>query len=99
MTTAIEPLPLPLARFRDIVAALAEPGDTSGERHWLRFAAQAALLCPEDPPEIAADIRQLADALMAQADWYQGLTTPARFAVAALLVQHHLPLRLLLAEH
>jgi hypothetical protein len=89
----------PLGRYRAIVAALHDTADSSGDRYWLRFAAQAAVLCPESPHAIAAGIRRLAEGLLARADWYQGLTTPARFVVAALLVQHHLPMRVLVAGH
>jgi hypothetical protein len=89
----------PLARYHAIVEALQSSKDSLDDRYWMRFAAQAAVLSPEEPAAIAAGIRRLGEALLTQADWYQGLSSPARFAVAALLIQHHLPMKALVAEY
>ena len=88
---------VPFQRYRAIASAIEGLADRSEDRQWLRLAAQSAVLCPEEPAVIADAIRRHANALHDQADWFQGLNSPARFAVAALLVQHHLPLAVLVA--
>lgn len=90
---------IPLERYRAILAALAPERESWLDDFWLRFAAHVAVLCPDDPSTIAARIRHLAAGLAAHAKWYQDLASPARFAVAALLLLHHLPFRDFIAEH
>jgi hypothetical protein len=90
---------IPLDRYREIIAFLASERDTWGDGIWLRFAAQAAVLCPEEPAVLAGHIRQLAATLCEQASWYQDLGGPTRFMIAAMLIQHHIPVDEFLAEH
>ncbi len=90
---------VPLERYRDIMAVLASERDWWGDSYWLRFAAQAAVLCPDPPATIASRIRLLAEALAKHASWYESLASPARFVVAAMLIQHHIPVNVFVAEH
>lgn len=90
---------IPLERYRSIMGALASEHDAWDDTYWLRFAAQTAVLCPESPPEIAYHIRTIADGLAKNTTWYQTLASPARFVVAAMLLQHHIPLADFVAEH
>lgn len=90
---------VPLERYRDIMAALASERDWWGDSYWLRFAAQAAVLCPDAPATIASRIRTLAESLAKHAAWYESLASPARFVVAAMLIQHHVPVHEFIAEH
>jgi hypothetical protein len=81
---------IPVERYRTILAALATEQDQWKESFWLRFAAQAAVLDPAEPADIARRIRACAAELHRLASWYQTLAGPARFIVAALLVAHRI---------
>lgn len=78
----------PLRRFVDLFAAL------DAERGWfddvasLRFAAMAAVTCPGQPHQIAQAIRAQAEELRKKAGWFNELSGPLRFLVAAVLAQH-----------
>jgi hypothetical protein len=54
---------------------------------WLRFAAQAAVLVPGGPEEVAERIHVIADGLRAHAPWWSALQSPLRYVIAALAVQ------------
>lgn len=90
---------LPLERYRYLIGALASENDAWDESFWLRFAAQAAVLCPEPPLVLAKRIRAVADELLKQTLWYQTLAGPARFVVAAMLIQHHISVTDFITEH
>jgi len=76
----------PLTRFKAIYDAL------NAERGWwsdassLRFAAVAAVTCPETPEGVAKTIRGVAEELRKGARWYGELRSSIRFVVSALLV-------------
>lgn len=63
------------------------------ERSWwedatsLRFAAVTALTCHGDPRDVAAGIRDRAEALKRSAGWFGELHSPIRFIVSAMLMQ------------
>ena len=82
---------VPLERYRSIVGVLSSEKDAWDDTFWLRFAAQAAVLCPDPSLLLAQRIREIADVLFRTAAWYQTLASPARFVVAALLLQHDIP--------
>jgi hypothetical protein len=90
---------IPLERYRCLVAELSSERDSWDDTFWLRFAAQTAVLCPESPPALAHRIRSVADALLKHTSWFQALASPARFVVAAMLIQHHIPVADFIAEH
>ncbi len=90
---------MPLERYRTLIAALASKHDTMDDTYWLRFAAQLVVLCPESPPELAYRIRAVAGELLHATEWYQTLASPARFVVAAMLIQHHIPVADFISEH
>ena len=99
MNITIPPLVSPLARYRDIIASLCA-GQASPEDHlWMRFAAQAAVLCPETSDQLAWRIRHIAEILHKRTSWFAHLSPSARFLVAALLIQHHVPVGTFHAEH
>ncbi len=89
MTNIEERTMIPIQRFRNILGSLELPEHSVEELYWLRFAAQAAILRPEKPEDIASLIRKTASLLHENTPWYESLSTAARFAVAALLVQNH----------
>lgn len=80
---------VPVERFRNILGCLEFPHHSVEELYWLRFAAQAAILRPEDPDHIAKTIKRTAKILDDNTPWYETLSTAMRFAIAAILVQTH----------
>jgi hypothetical protein len=76
-----------MGRFRALYDAL------NAERSWwegaasLRFAAVAALTCHGSAADVAAAIRDRAEALKRRAGWFGELRSDVRFVVAALLAQ------------
>ena len=76
-----------MGRFRALYAAL------NAERSWwegatlLRYAAVTALTCHGAPEDVAAAIRDRAEALKRRAGWFGELRSEIRFVVAALLAQ------------
>ena len=90
---------IPLERYRSIIAALEPERGSWLDEFWLRIAAQVAVLAPDDPRHLANRIRHLGGALASHAKWYQDLASPLRFAVAAMLIQHHITVHEFLAEH
>lgn len=99
MPHANAPTEIPLERYRAVMGSLATERDFFDDQFWLRFAAQAAVLCPGEPDSVANRIRTVASTLKHHAKWYQDLAAPVRFIVAALLVQHHISVDEFLAEH
>ena len=81
----------PLERYRGIIAHLAGEFHGFQESFWLSFAAQSAVLVPDSTDNIAKRIHEVAMALYAHASWYQTLASPARFVIAAMLLQHGIP--------
>jgi len=90
---------LPLERYRQLIAALSGKNDGWDDTFWLRFAAQAAVMCPDPESTLAHRIREIAYALLRRSRWYQTLASPARFVVAAMLIQHNIPVAGFIAEH
>ena len=90
---------IPLERYRALIGALASDKDTFDDTYWLRFSAQIVVLCPESPPKLAYRIRSVAAELIKSTDWYQALASPARFVVAAMLIQHRIPVADFISEH
>lgn len=80
-----------LTRFTGLYSALRASGDWRDRREWLRFAANAAVLCPLAPSETAARIREAAGILRRDAPWFSDLRTSWRFVLAAMLVQEGIP--------
>jgi len=76
-------------RFRAVYAALASERGSADDDQWLRFAAFAVILTPGSPASIAQAIRARSVALRSQAPWYDALSSPMRFMVAAVLLQSH----------
>lgn len=76
-----------VGRFRALYDAL------NAERSWwegataLRFAAVTALTCHGGPEDVAAAIRDRAEALKRRAGWFGDLRSEVRFVVAAILAQ------------
>ncbi len=79
-----------LDRYRTITGCFEESGDEPSEYAWLRFAAQEAVLCPNDPAELAAQISATADELHQHGSWTRDLNSPMRFLVAALLIRQNI---------
>lgn len=90
---------IPLERYRELIGALASKNDTFNDSYWLRFSAQIVVLCPDSPPKLAFNIRSVATDLLTCTDWYQVLASPARFVVAAMLIQHRIPVADFITEH
>jgi len=97
----IQPAPrtIPLDRFRALVGELAIDQQAWGDAFWLRFAAQIAVLSPDEPAVTAARIRDAAATLREHSQWYDALSSPARFVIAALLVQSGIRPRTFLHQH
>jgi hypothetical protein len=76
-----------LSRFAAIYDALGAEHETWSAAAWLRFAAFSAVLQPGDPKSVAHSIRTGAESLRKHASWYEGLASPMRFVIAAMLQQ------------
>jgi hypothetical protein len=76
-----------LGRFSEIYEALDAEHETWSAAAWLRFAAFAAVLRPGDAKSVAHAIRVGGDTLRKHAAWYEGLASPMRFVIAAMLQQ------------
>lgn len=90
---------IPLERYRELISALSNKNDAWDDTFWLRFAAQSAVMCPDQPAILAKRIRDVAEVLLKRSHWYQTLASPARFVVAAMLIQHNIPVANFVAEH
>ena len=90
---------IPLERYRTLIGTMVSQNDGWNESFWLRFAAQAVVMCPDSPPLLARRIREIADALLEHSTWYQTLASPARFVVSAMLIQQNIPVARFSAEH
>jgi hypothetical protein len=66
----------PVAAYRGLCAALHADHGWIADRHWLRFAAQAAALRPEAPEETARSIHAYLDDLLAARKIMHGLGLP-----------------------
>jgi hypothetical protein len=80
---------IPLERFRDIVAEFDFDHQSWSDAYWLRFAAQVAVLCPDEPAAAAKRITLIGNELLKKAKWFEAFQSPMRFVVAAALVQTH----------
>ncbi len=89
MSKIIERSMIPIERFRNILGSLELPNDSIETLYWLRFAAQAAILRPEEPEQLAQLIRKTAQILDENTPWFSALSQSIRFAIAAILVQNH----------
>lgn len=99
MPHEISPREIPLERYRALMGSLAAERELFEDRFWMRFAAQAAVSSPGDPEAVAAQIRTVALGLQRHSRWYQTLATGSRFVVAAMLVQHAIPVEEFVVEH
>jgi hypothetical protein len=81
--------PAETVTYRDIVAAFDFEHQSWSDAYWLRFAAQAAVLCPDEPETVAKRISLIANELLNKAKWFSAFQSPMRFVVAAVLVQTH----------
>ncbi len=93
------PTLIPIERYRTLIGLLNSDKDAWDDTFWLRFAAQVAVLAPVPPVEVTQRIRQVADTLLKHASWYHTLASPARFVIASMLVQHHIPVADFISEH
>ena len=95
------PLPsvVPLDLYRHLIGLLNSDEDAWDDTLWLRFAAQVAVMCPDAPPTLVRRIREIAEQLLHHAPWYHALASPARFVVAAMLIQHRIPVADFVSEH
>lgn len=80
---------IPLERYRDIVSAFDFDHQTWSDAYWMRFAAQVAVLCPDDPVTVVKRINLIGSELQKKAKWFDAFQSPMRFVIAALLVQTH----------
>lgn len=90
---------VPFERYCSLMTSLTHERDAWEDAYWLRFAAQVAVLCPDSPPALAQHIRTTANELLRSTAWYQTLASPARFVVAAMLIQHQIPPTDFISEH
>jgi hypothetical protein len=90
---------IPLDRFRRILSELDIDHQSWGDAFWLRFAAQAAVFCLDEPQELSKRLQHIASELLLHAKWYEALASPLRFVVAALMLQSHTTLHHFLAEY
>lgn len=79
---------VPLERYRGIADALSAADHPHDDSPWLRLAAQICVLCPQPINLLADRIHDLADELRRDEHWRPFLDPPARYVIAALLVQH-----------
>ncbi len=93
------PSVVPLDLYRHLIGLLNRDEDTWDDTLWLRFAAQVAVMCPESPPTLVRRIREIAEQLLHHAPWYHALASPARFVVAAMLIQQRIPVADFVSEH
>jgi hypothetical protein len=98
MLTDHLPTQIPLDRYREILGALHTEREWRSDSFWLRIAAHTAVMCPDPPELLAHRIREIAAVLRDHTDWYRRLASSVRFVVAALLIQHHIPVRDFLGE-
>ncbi len=80
----------PLDRYRALISHLVRDDDAWEDAFWLRVAAQTAVLIPDPPEALARRIRTVAEGLHRRADWFQTLSSPVRFVLAAMLLQHRI---------
>lgn len=77
----------PVARYKKLYQALDAQSAWFSENAWLRFAAQAAVMQPAAPENTAHAIKAVSNQLAQRARWYEALSSPLNFVVAATLVQ------------
>jgi hypothetical protein len=89
---------IPLDRFRAIMAELHPERESWTDAYWLRYAAQAVVLCPGEPSEIANRLRTVAAELSHRGTSFKGLHSSLRFVVAAMLLQANTEVPVFLAD-
>lgn len=90
---------IPLERFRAILGELDIDHQTYHDAFWMRFAAQAAIYHPEEPPVVAQRIHFLADNLHHHVSWFKTAGSPMRYVIAALLIKTNTSLHDFAAEY
>ena len=90
---------IPLERFRAILGELDIDHQTYGDAFWMRFAAQAAIYHPEEPPVVAQRLHFLADNLHHHVSWFTSAGSPMRYVVGALLLKTDTSLHDFAAEY
>lgn len=90
---------IPLERFRAILAELDIDHQTYTDAFWMRFAAQAAIYHPEEPPVVAQRLNFFADNLHHHVSWFTTAGAPMRYVIAALLVKTNTSLHDFAAEY
>jgi hypothetical protein len=89
---------IPLDRFRAIMAELHPERESWTDAYWLRYAAQAVVLCPGSAAEIAIRLRTVAAELSHKGAAFKGLHSSLRFVVAAMLLQANTEVPVFLAD-
>jgi hypothetical protein len=90
---------IPLERFRAILGELDIDHQTYTDAFWMRFAAQAAIYHPEEPPVVAQRLHFLADNLHHHVSWFATAGSPMRYVIAALLLKTNTSLHDFAAEY
>ncbi len=76
-----------IERFHNVLMALGAEQKSWPDIYWLRFAAQISVEATDDAETAARRIKKIADVLGDNASWMSAFSSPARFALAALLLQ------------
>lgn len=90
---------IPLERFRAILGHLDIDHQSFTDAFWMRFAAQAAIYHPEEPPVVAERLRQIADNLHHHVSWFATAGSPMRYVIAALMLKTNTSLHDFAAEY
>ncbi len=90
---------IPLERFRAILGELDIDHQTYGDAFWMRFAAQATIYHPEEPPVVAQRLYSLADNLHHHVSWFATAGSSMRYVIAALLLKTNTSLHDFSAEY
>ncbi|HEX3135070.1 MAG TPA: DUF4003 family protein [Planctomycetota bacterium] len=90
---------IPLERFRAILGHLDIDHQSFSDAFWMRFAAQAAVYHPEEPPVVAERLRQIADNLHHHVGWFATAGSPMRYVIAALLLKTNTAMHTFAAEY
>jgi len=77
----------PVAAYRGLCVALHADHGWASDRHWLRFAAQAASLRPGASTDTARDIHAFLEELRRKCGWNDSLQLPFGQMIAAAMVQ------------
>ena len=90
---------IPLERFRAILGQLDIDHQSFSDAFWMRFAAQAAVYHPEEPPIVADRLRHIAENLHHHVSWFATAGSPMRYVIAALLLKTNTSLHEFAAEY